>query len=138
MTKIEDLIDVYSSTGFNGRQLGDAAKLYAKMIENNATICLTMAGAMTPVGFGGIVKTLIENGFVHKVNSLNAFVGCSHPLKHQDCYFLICDSCNDISEYCDPAITSAIKTITKRNQFTVKNTTLEIAGRCNSCIQHTD
>ena len=84
------------------------------------------------------LEFLIENGFVHKVNSLNAFVGCSHPLKHQDCYFLICDSCNDISEYCDPAITSAIKTITERNQFTVKNTTLEIAGRCNSCIQHTD
>ena len=30
------------------------------------------------------LEFLIENGFVHKVNSLNAFVGCSHPLKHQD------------------------------------------------------
>ena len=71
---IEDLIDVYSSTGFNGRQLGDAAKLYAKMIENNATICLTMAGAMTPVGFGGIVKTLIENGFVDWIVTTGANV----------------------------------------------------------------
>ena len=71
---IEDLIDVYSSTGFNGRQLGDAAKLYAKMIENDATICLTMAGAMTPVGFGGIVKTLIENGFVDWIVTTGANV----------------------------------------------------------------
>jgi len=84
------------------------------------------------------LEFLIENGFVNRVNSLNAFVGCSHPLKQQDCYFLICDNCNDISEHCDPAITSAIKTITERNQFTLKNTTLEIAGHCNSCIQHTD
>ena len=84
------------------------------------------------------LEFLIENGFVHKVNSLNAFVGCSHPLKQQDCYFLICDNCHDISEHCDPAITSAIKTITERNQFTLKNTTLEIAGHCNSCIQYTD
>ena len=70
------------------------------------------------------LEFLIENGFVHKVNSQNAFVGCSHPVKHQDCYFLICDNCNDISEYCNPAITSAIKTITELNQFIVKNTTL--------------
>lgn len=61
---IEDLVDAYSKTGYNGRQLGEAAKLYAKMISEDATICLTASGAMTPVGFGGIFKTLIERGFV--------------------------------------------------------------------------
>ena len=84
------------------------------------------------------LEFLLENGFIHKVNSLNAFVGCSHPSKHQDCYFLICDSCNEIGEYCDATITSAIKTISEKNQFMIKNATLEIAGRCNSCIQNTD
>ena len=29
---IEDLVDVFANSGFNGRQLGEAAKLYAKMI----------------------------------------------------------------------------------------------------------
>ena len=53
-TSIEDLVDIFSSTGYNARQLGDAAKLWAKMIEEDAVICLTIAGAMTPVGFGGI------------------------------------------------------------------------------------
>ena len=57
---IEDLVNVFASSGYNGRKLGEAAKLYAKMIKENATICLTVAGAMTPVGFGGIIKTLIE------------------------------------------------------------------------------
>ena len=38
---IEDLVDVFANSGFNGRQLGEAAKLYAKMIEEDATICLT-------------------------------------------------------------------------------------------------
>ncbi|MBA4718571.1 MAG: deoxyhypusine synthase [Nitrosopumilus sp.] len=61
---IEDLVDVFASSGYNGRKLGEAAKLYAKMIKENATICLTVAGSMTPVGFGGIIKTLIERGFV--------------------------------------------------------------------------
>ena len=61
---IEELVEVFASSGFNGRQLGEAAKLYAKMIKEDATICLTVSGALTPVGFGGIIKTLIERGFV--------------------------------------------------------------------------
>lgn len=71
---IEDLINVFESSGFNGRKLGEAAKLYAKMIKENATICLTVAGAMTPVGFGGIIKTLIERGFVDWVVTTGANV----------------------------------------------------------------
>jgi len=71
---IEDLVNVFASSGFNGRQLGEAAKLYAKMIEENATICLTVSGALTPVGFGGIIKTLIERGFVDWIITTGANV----------------------------------------------------------------
>ena len=71
---IEDLVNVYANSGFNGRKLGEAAKLYAKMIKENATICLTVSGAMTPVGFGGIIKTLIERGFVDWIITTGANV----------------------------------------------------------------
>lgn len=71
---IEDLIDVYERTGYNGRALGRAAKLFAKMIRENATICLTISGALTPVGFGGIFKTLIERGFVDWIITTGANV----------------------------------------------------------------
>jgi len=71
---IEDLIDVFASSGFNGRQLGEAAKLFTKMIEKNATICLTVSGAMTPVGFGGIFKTLIEKGLIDWIITTGANV----------------------------------------------------------------
>ena len=71
---IEDLVDVFASSGYNGRQLGEAAKLYAKMIKEDTTICLTVSGAMTPVGFGGIIKTLIERGFVDWIVTTGANV----------------------------------------------------------------
>ena len=71
---IEELVEVFASSGFNGRQLGEAAKLYAKMIKENATICLTISGAMTPVGFGGIIKTLIERGFIDWIVTTGANV----------------------------------------------------------------
>ncbi len=71
---IEDLVEIYAGSGFNGRQLGEAAKLYAKMIKEDATICLTISGALTPVGFGGIFKTLIERGFVDWIIATGANV----------------------------------------------------------------
>ncbi len=73
-TTISELVDVFAGSGYNGRQLGDAAKLYAQMIREGATICLTVSGAMTPVGFGGIIKTLIEKGFVDWIITTGANV----------------------------------------------------------------
>lgn len=73
-TTIEQLVETYSRTGFNARQLGRAAKLYAQMIREDATICLAVAGAMTPVGFGGIFKSLIERGFVDWIITTGANV----------------------------------------------------------------
>lgn len=71
---IEDLVEVYAGTGYNGRRLGEAAKLFARMIREDATICLTVSGAMTPVGFGGIFRTLIERGFVDWIITTGANV----------------------------------------------------------------
>ena len=73
-TTVKELIEIYANSGFNARQLGEAAKLYQKMIHENATICLTVAGAMTPVGFGGIIKTLLEKGFVDWIVTTGANV----------------------------------------------------------------
>ena len=73
-TTVKELVEIYANSGFNARQLGEAAKLYQKMIQENATICLTVAGAMTPVGFGGIIKTLLEKGFVDWIVTTGANV----------------------------------------------------------------
>ncbi|GBF24447.1 putative deoxyhypusine synthase [archaeon MnTg01] len=72
--KIEDLVEVYARSGYNARKLGEAAKLYSKMINEDAIICLTVSGAMTPVGIGGIIQTLIERGFVDWIITTGANV----------------------------------------------------------------
>ncbi|MBI5377913.1 MAG: deoxyhypusine synthase [Thaumarchaeota archaeon] len=74
ISNVKDLVEIYANSGYNARQLGEAAKLFCKMIEENATICLAIAGAMTPVGFGGIFKNLIENGFVDWIITTGANV----------------------------------------------------------------
>jgi len=70
---VVDLIDnVYANSGFNGRRVAAAARLFARMIDDNATIALTVAGAMTPIGMSGIFIDLIERGFVDFIISTGA------------------------------------------------------------------
>lgn len=62
---VADLIDnVYARSGFNGRRVADGARLFARMLEADATVCLTVAGAMTPIGMSGVIMSLIERGFI--------------------------------------------------------------------------
>jgi len=49
---------------FNSARLNEACMIYRKMIEEDATICLTMAGALTPAGMGGGIIEMIERGLI--------------------------------------------------------------------------
>ena len=70
---VADLIDnVYARSGYNARRLAEAARLYRRMIEDDATICLTLAGAMTPIGMSGVVNSLIRAGYVDCIISTGA------------------------------------------------------------------
>jgi len=81
------------------------------------------------------IDFLIENGFIHKLNSINSYVGCFHPKVHKECYFLICKICNIYQECCDKNLTDNIFKTANKRDFIVSNTTLEIEGHCHGCIQ---
>jgi deoxyhypusine synthase len=62
---VADLIDhVFAHSGFNARRLAEGAQLYRRMLEDNATVALTVAGAMTPIGMSGVFISLIERGMI--------------------------------------------------------------------------
>ncbi|MFH0982871.1 MAG: deoxyhypusine synthase [Planctomycetota bacterium] len=70
---VADLIDhVFAASGFNARRLAEGAQLYRRMIEEHATIALTLAGAMTPIGMSGVIISLIERGFIDFIISTGA------------------------------------------------------------------
>ena len=81
------------------------------------------------------IDFLIENGFVHKLNSINSFVGCFHPKTHEECYFLICKKCNLYQECCDDSLKDRISKTAVHNKFVISNTRLEIEGHCLDCSQ---
>ena len=70
---VADFIDnVYGGSGFNARRLAEGARLFSRMIDDDATIALTLAGAMTPIGMSGPIISLIEAGFLDLIISTGA------------------------------------------------------------------
>jgi deoxyhypusine synthase len=68
---------------YNSARLHEAARLYAeKMLapEEDVTIGLTMAGALTPAGLGGCLITLMEYGFIDFIISTGA--NLYHDIHH--------------------------------------------------------
>ena len=71
---VAELIDEQFQA-YNAARLNEAARLYAeKMLapEQDVTIGLTMAGALTPAGLGGCILTLMEYGFIDFIISTGA------------------------------------------------------------------
>ena len=77
---------------------------------------------------------LMEHGFIHKIQSFNAFVGCSHPDEHEDCYFLICKECKNIEECCSNKVKKVLTSTSGKNNFSPNQVTLEITGICQDCL----
>jgi deoxyhypusine synthase len=73
MTVVQ-LINFYGSTGYNARRLAEAAEILKHMIDTDSTVCLTLAGAMTPIGIGRTVSAMIEAGFIDWIVSTGANV----------------------------------------------------------------
>ena len=76
---------------------------------------------------------LLETGLVHKLDSINAYIGRSHPREKNACYFLICTDCNEAKECCSSELSDAMESAWHNNSFRPKKITLEVLGQCNAC-----
>lgn len=79
---VAELIDEQFQA-YNGARLNEAARVYAERMldpEQDVTVGLTMAGALTPAGLGGCVLTLMEYGFVDFIISTGA--NLYHDMHH--------------------------------------------------------
>lgn len=78
---------------------------------------------------------LLEQGLIHKLHRLNAYVGCSHPEGKKPCFFLICTNCNSVTKSHDDAYRKLIAKVYKSYHFRLQATTFEMEGLCQKCAQ---
>ncbi|MCP5140912.1 MAG: transcriptional repressor [Gammaproteobacteria bacterium] len=76
---------------------------------------------------------LLEHGLIHRVASLNAFIGCDHPGSGHEPQFFICRECGHAAELDDPRIRQAIARDADRLDFDIAHETVEISGLCADC-----
>ncbi|MGI9225380.1 MAG: Fur family transcriptional regulator [Woeseiaceae bacterium] len=76
---------------------------------------------------------LIEAGLVHRLDSLNAFIGCPDPARSHAGQFLICRQCRTVVELDDRDIDTLVEDKAKELGFSAVHQMLEIQGLCSDC-----
>lgn len=79
------------------------------------------------------LEFLIEADLVHRLDSLNAFVGCPDPGNSHIGQFLICRQCRSVAELDDDDINALVGQKAADLGFTAVRQMVEIQGLCQDC-----
>jgi Fur family transcriptional regulator, zinc uptake regulator len=90
-------------------------------------------GVSSPPTVYRALKRLTDAGFAHRVESLNAFVCCSHDAHASSAAFAICDDCGSVTEFHHDNVTDKLDSWAQAQAFKLEKTTIELRGRCRSC-----
>ena len=92
-------------------------------------------GFRAPLQVYRALQKLVSAKLVHKLESVNAFMACSHPDQHNHglTVFIICEKCSRVSEIENPLIAENILQMTQKEGFLPRTTTIEIRGLCTRC-----
>lgn len=76
---------------------------------------------------------LISAGVAHRLESLNAFVACSHAAHSGTAIFAICETCGAVREFDEARAVKALQGWAGKAGFSVRQMTLELRGQCAEC-----
>ncbi len=92
------------------------------------------SGISAPPTVYRALARLIEDGRAHRLESLNAFVACTHSHdSHGSTVFMICDDCGSAEEFTDHAIAERLDERARETGFRPKAAAIEIHGSCSAC-----
>lgn len=77
---------------------------------------------------------LQRHGFVHKVERLNAYIACVHPLEMHAPAFMICRECHCVAEAAAWPVKTALGEAARAAGFRIEQTVVEAEGLCPNCI----
>ena len=80
---------------------------------------------------------LVKNGFIHRLESLNAFVACSDLAEHgspaHSGQFVICNDCGHTEELHDAGVGQALGEKASALGYSVQQQIVELRGLCQEC-----
>lgn len=89
-------------------------------------------GSQPPVVYRAL-DFLVNHGFAHRIEHLNAFAACSHRGKHHTPAFLICRVCGSVAEAQVDGPASFLGDAAAATGFDIERTVVEVEGVCPNC-----
>jgi len=94
-------------------------------------------GAVPPTIYRAL-DFLMEQGLVHKVERLNAYIPCiDAEHRHHAAQFLICKKCGTVAEIEDRSVSRALDRAAEKQGFQPDSAVVELAGLCAVCAAST-
>lgn len=78
---------------------------------------------------------LLEQGFIHRVESANSYVLCHHfeqPM-HTSALF-ICDRCGQVTERTTEGVEESLQKLAQESGFVLRHSVVEAHGLCSACV----
>ncbi|MBF9001324.1 MULTISPECIES: zinc uptake transcriptional repressor Zur [Vibrio] len=77
---------------------------------------------------------LLEQGFIHRVESTNSFISCCSCNAHKhSSHLLICDECGNVTELQNDKLVTLLEENAEKHGFKIHNHVIESHGVCQSC-----
>lgn len=116
-------------------------KVYALMLEKKGPVgayelldeLKESEAAAKPATVYRALDFLLDCGFVHRLESSNAFVACRHFGCEHPVQFLICDSCGYVTEIQSEDLAEKLLAQAEEHGFKVEKQTIEAHGMCIEC-----
>lgn len=94
-------------------------------------------GLKAPLQIYRALDRLMDMGRVHRLESLNAFVICTHAcsghVHRHFTAFRICDACGQVEEFHDEQVERELLRHARKAGFSIRNSTIELRGICRKC-----
>jgi Fur family zinc uptake transcriptional regulator len=89
-----------------------------------------------PIAPPSVYRTLeffLDHGFLHKIESRNAFAPCEHLGHAHQGVLLLCEKCGRSDEIEDHAVALALQDTVDRAGFHARRRMIEMVGLCRDC-----
>ncbi len=97
-----------------------------------AALKVDRPGAKPPTVYRAL-EFLLDHGLIHRIERLNAYVGCACPGEKHSGQFLICTECGCAAELQDASIIKALTQGAESAGFELERPLVEVEGKCSAC-----
>ncbi|EEE38695.1 zinc uptake regulation protein [Rhodobacteraceae bacterium KLH11] len=91
-------------------------------------------GSQPPVAYRAL-DFLVQHGFAHKIERLNAFVACAHPGAMHSPAFMICRNCDAVAEAQSAPVKGMLGAAARAAGFEIERMVVEAEGLCPDCTE---